>query len=76
MRYTLDNILSDLDDAIEREGVRGYARRIGLSPTFVSIVHRRKTPPGPKIIEDLGYAEDGKRFIRKGGDQNAPRQGG
>ena len=67
MRHTIDDILKDLDAAIERDGVRGYARRVGLSPTFISQVKHRKAPPGPTIIGDLGYSEDGLRFVRNGG---------
>ena len=65
MSDRLGDILTDLGAAIEREGVRGYARRVGLSATFVSAVARRQALPGPKIIEDLGYVEDGRRFVRR-----------
>lgn len=41
--------------AVEREGLRAFARRAGVSPTMVWKVQQRGESPGPKILAALGW---------------------
>lgn len=41
--------------AIEREGLRGFARRAGVSAPFVSRVRDGQSAPGPKLLAALGW---------------------
>ena len=65
MRYTDDDIVAALKAAIlSAGGTREFARRCGLSPTFVSLVARGMSRPGPTIAKHLGYEDDGKRWVK------------
>ena len=41
--------------AIEREGLRAFARRAKVTPAFVCHVRDGHSAPGPKILAALGW---------------------
>jgi hypothetical protein len=64
-RFTDTDLIVALNRAIDDAGgLRKFARQIGLSPAFVSIVSRGEAKPGPRLAEALGFAEDGKRWVQ------------
>ena len=65
MRYTDHDIVNKLLERIAISGVRGVARDVGVSATFVSMVSRQKCPPGPVLAEYLGFQEDGLRWVKQ-----------
>jgi len=66
MRFTDDDIVAEIERAIERAGsLRRFAKEAGVSPTFVSLVRRSKSPPGETLARHLGFVDDGKRWVRE-----------
>ena len=54
--HDIDSLIHTLEARIEQAGsLREWARRHKLSPSYVSMVLGGKRPPGPLILEPLGY---------------------
>lgn len=52
---TLDDVLDRLDVHVARAGgVRAFARKIGVSPQFLSAVRVRSTPPSDRLLRAIG----------------------
>lgn len=65
MRYTNDDLRSELAVMVQSGGLRKVARQIGVSPTLVSQIVRGRTLPGPTVAAHLGYVDDGQRWIKR-----------
>lgn len=52
---TLRAIRRDLAAAIKAEGVRGFARRIGVTGSFISRIQNDPAHYGPTLLAALGW---------------------
>ena len=51
IELSLDDVLALLDRAIdEAGGVRAMARRIGVSPQYLSAIRMRDAPPSDRVL--------------------------
>lgn len=63
-RFTDADVLSELERRIvEAGGLRAFARHVGLSPAFLSMVRLGRSPVSPRVAEALGFVDDGKRWV-------------
>ena len=64
MRFSDDDIRAELNAVIAASTLRQVAKKLGVTPAFVSQVSRGNSPPGPKIAAALGYMDDGLRWVK------------
>jgi hypothetical protein len=66
-RFTDEDIRLEVAALAVEIGTRQLAKRLGVSPAFVSLVTMGKAKPGPTVAAALGYVDDGKRWIKDRG---------
>lgn len=66
-RFTDEDIRLEVSALATEIGTRQAAKRLGVSPAFVSQITIGRTPPGPTVAAALGYRDDGKRWIKDRG---------
>lgn len=59
------NVRALLKTATQRFGVRGFARRAGVSAPFIVAVASGEAAPGPKVLKALGWERVVKVEYRK-----------
>lgn len=65
-RYSDDDVRAALEREIASEGsLRKLSERVGVSPSYISMVRQGKAPPGAMLAEVLGFIEDGRRWVRR-----------
>lgn len=51
----LEHILREIDRAQGNQSLRSFAKTIGVSPSYLSEVKRRKVRPGNKMLRHFEY---------------------
>jgi transcriptional regulator with XRE-family HTH domain len=64
MRYSDENVRGVLRQAISESSLRSVAKKIGVTPSFLSQVMRGNAPPSDKLAAFAGFHADGLKWVK------------
>lgn len=51
---TEDEVFERFAQAVKRDGVRGFARRVGFTPSYISDMMHKRRALSDRVLEELG----------------------